>query len=354
MAYTTAYTSAFELKSFDFQGVIHEDVMDDLFNIDPVDLPFMDMCGRESSSNPYKSWVQEWLAPPNINNMIVEGAKAGDPAAFDMKRIGNHHQISEKVVMVSDRANAVDNIGYGERLAHELMVRQKELKRDMEAILLSPKGSVEMVTSASLGAAVAGETAGAPAMIHDNNSDGATTGNFANGIFPDVSGLAASRALTETLIRNMDETCYTAGGEPTILMSTPKMIRGISEYLFTASARIATLMSDANNRDGKYGKQGVTAIGAVNIFTSDYSTLELVPNRFQQSYNNAGTLNVDVFLFDPRYWAVSYLQGIETHPLAREGSAERRQITVDYTLMCMAQKSSGVICGINPALAVTA
>ena len=347
----TAYTSAFEMKSVAYGGVIHEDVLNELFNIDPIECPFMDMCGRETSKNPYKSWVQEGLAAPSLANKRVEGAAAGSTVAITESRIGNHHQISDQVVMVSDRASASDGIGYADRLAHEVMIKQKELKRDMEAILLSPQGSVEMVTTTS--STVAGETAGAPSMIADANSDGATTGAFTSGIFADVASYSASRGLTETLIRNIDETVYSAGGEPSILMSTPRMIRGISEYLFSASARIATLMSDAKSTEGKYGKQGATAIGAVKIFTSDYSTLELVPNRMQQTYTNVSA-NVDVFLFDPQYWAISYLQGIEAHPLARVGTAEKRQLSVDYTLMCLSQKASGVICAINPTTAVVA
>ena len=48
----TAYTSAFEMKSVAYGGVIHEDVLNELFNIDPIECPFMDMCGRETSKNP--------------------------------------------------------------------------------------------------------------------------------------------------------------------------------------------------------------------------------------------------------------------------------------------------------------
>ena len=57
----TAYTSAAELKAVAFQGVIREEVMSELFNIDPIDLPYQDMAGREDSGNPYKSWIVETL-----------------------------------------------------------------------------------------------------------------------------------------------------------------------------------------------------------------------------------------------------------------------------------------------------
>ncbi len=346
-----APTTAFDMKSIDFQGVIHEDVMNEIFNIDPIALPYQDMAGRESSDNQYKSWVTEDLVAIKTDNRVLEGVDAGTPITVVQARIGNHHQISEKVVSVSDRSNEVNTIGYANRLAHELMIAQKSLKRDMEAMLLSNQASVEMKTTSTT---AVGAAAGCSNMIAAGNRQGVTSGGaFSGGIFSAIVPVA-SRGLTEKMIRDADEAAYNAGGNPSVLMSTPKMIRGISEYMFTASARIATLMSDANVRKGKYGNQGATAIGAVQVFTSDFGTYELVPNQQQQNYDNGGTPNVTVFLFEPRYWAVSYLQPITVKPLGATGSFERRHMTVDYTNMCLAPKSSACIMAINPATAVVA
>ena len=351
MATPEIQTTAADLKAVAFQGLIREDVLSELFNIDPIALPYQDMAGTESSSNPYKSWVTETLAPIDLTNAKSEDAVAGFDADTGVEqRIGNHHQISGKLADVTDRANYVDTIGYSNRMAHELMNKQKELKRDMEAILLSNQASVEMKTTTT---AAVGKTAGCAAMIADANSYNGTTGAFSNGIFAAVTPGAAT-GLTETILRDNAEVCYSAGGNPTILMSTPSMIRKISEYLFTASARVATFMNTAANKQGQYGHQGATAVGSVNVFTSDFATLELVPNQQQQAYDNSGTPCVNVYLFDPRYWAVSYLQGIMAKPLARTGTFERKQLTVDYANMCLAPKSSGVLVGINPALALTA
>lgn len=343
-------TTAYDMKAIDFQGVIHEDVMNEIFNIDPVALPYMDMAGRESSDNQYKSWITEDLAAPTANR-VLEGSAAGATVAITQARIGNHHQISEKTVSVTDRANAVNTIGYANRLAHELMVKQKELKRDMEFMLLSNVASVEMKTTATV---ATGQAAGCANMIAAANRQGVTSGGaFSNGIFSAIVPVA-SRGLTEKMIRDADEAAYTAGGQPSVMMSTPKMIRGISEYMFTASARIATLMNDASVKKGRYGNQGATAIGAVQVFTSDFGTYELVPNQ-QQGYDNPTTnTTVSVFLFEPRYWAVSYLQPITVKPLGATGGFESRLMSVDYTNICMAPKSSACIMALNPATALTA
>jgi hypothetical protein len=341
-------TDTFNLKSVDFGGIIHEDVMNKVWNIDPIDLPYQDLAGvGEPFKNTYKSWVKESLAAPDITNARVDGADAGAAGSSTEERIGNHIQLSDKVVKVSTGAQAVDTIGYANRLVHELMIKQKELKRDMEAILLSNQASVEMTD------VVAGKTAGIGAMFETNIINGATAG-FATGIFPAPTP-GAARALTEEDLRDGSEAAYTAGGNPTKLMSTPKMIRKISEYLFTAAARIATLMSDANSSTTKnYGKQGVTAIGAVNTFVSDFGTLELVPNRLQQTYLVGPTACVNVYMLDPDYWDVSYLQGIKTEPLAKTGTADNRQMSVYYGNLALQEKSSAVVMGINPSLDLTA
>lgn len=343
-------TSAYDMRTVAYQGIVHEDVMDKIWNIDPVDLPYMDMAGTgERATNMYKSWVKESLAAPDITNAKIDGDEAGAADTYTEARVGNHIQLSDKVVSVSTGARAVDAIGYGDRLVHEMMIRQKELKRDMEAILLSNQASVEMTES------TAGKAAGCGAMFSTNIINGTTAG-FANGIYPAPTP-GAARALTEDDIRNAAQAAYAAGGDPSKLMSTPSMIRKISEYLFTSAARVATLMSDVGQSGGSnknYGKQGVTAVGAVNTFVSDFGVLELVPNRTQQTYLASATACVNVYLFDPDYWDVSYLQGIQTEPLAKIGTADKRQMTVYYTNIAAQEKSSAVIMGINPALAMAA
>lgn len=323
--------------------------MQEIFNIDPVDLPYMDMAGSADSDNPYKEWVKESLAAPAIPTPIVDGADAPATGTFTESRIGNHHEINAKTVKVSDRAREVDTIGYSDRLIHEIMIRQKELKRGMETGLLSNKASVAATD------VVAGQYAGCGAMFQTAaNIINGTAGGFSAGIFTAPTP-GAARALTETDIRAGMAAAYKAGGNPTLMMSVPEMIQKFSEYLFTASARIATVMSEATVKQGKYEKQGISAVGAVNTFVTDFGTLQLVPNRTQIQYTVGGvTTCANVYMFDPRYWEVSYLQGIRTAEVGRTGLAATRLMSVDYTNCALQEKSSAVVMGANTALAVTA
>ena len=347
----TGTTLVKTLKDVDYEGIIHEDVMDELFNIDPIDLPYQDMAGKgEAAKDFYKSWVKEHLKAPDLNNAHIDGDVAPDAGTFNEERIGNHIQLSIERVKVSTGARLVDTIGYSDRLAHEITTRQKELKRSMEAILVSNQGSVAMTD------AVAGKTAGCGAMFETNIING-TAGGFANGIYTAPTPGAAA-ALTEDAVRDAAEMAYTKGGNIRILMSVPKVIRKFSEYALSAAARMATLMTDASPQqarvDGKYGKKGVTAVGAVNTFISDFDTLEFTPNRMQQLYDNGGTDCANVYLFDPEYWDVSYLRGITTEELAKEGTSDSRMMNVYYLNMALQEKSSAVIMGVDPTQTVTA
>jgi hypothetical protein len=324
--------------------------MNQIWDISKIPLPLTDMIGTESSKNEYKEWTVDALAQPNITNAVVDGADATGNNTVLGARVGNHHQISQKVVQVSFRADVSDIIGRTKETSYQVMRRQQELRRDVDAIALVNQASV-----ADDGNSIAGKAGGLPTWLVTTTSNGATTG--ANGGFSTATGLTVARtpgdnrAMTETMVRDAVQGVYTQGGDPTMMLSIPGIIRKFSEYLFTSSARVATLMSD----QGKSAEQA-TALGSVNVFVTDFATLKLVPNRLQQKYmSNGGAVAVaDVFVIDPTYLALSYLKGYRTEDLAKIGLSERKQMSVDWTLICNTEKSHAIIGDINPLLAVTA
>jgi len=83
--------------------------------------------------------------------------------------------------------------------------------------------------------------------------------------------------------------------------------------------------------------------------------LKLVPNRLQPTHKDSGgSIDVaDVFILDPSYLSLSYLKGYRTEDLAKTGLAENKQMSVDWTLKVLTEKSHAIIGDINPASAVT-
>ena len=342
---STANLDSADLKAVTKGGLIREDVMDKIWDISKIPLPFTDMIGSTTSKNEYKEWTTDELAAPDLTNAVVDGSDASGNNTALGKRVGNHHQISDKVVRVSYRADASDVIGRTKELAYQLMRRQQELKRDVEAICLSNQASV-----ADNGDSVAGKVGTLPSWLATNHYGGGTAGGFSTSTGLTVARVpaAAAIALTEDLIRDCVEEIYSNGGDPTKLMTVPAIIRKISEYLFTSSARVATIMSD----QGK-SKESAAALGSVNVFVTDFGTLTMIPNRLQQTYT-ATTLCADVFILDPEYLSMCYLQGYRTDMLAKTGLAENRQMSVDWSLIVHTEKAHGIIGNISTTAAVTA
>jgi len=344
---SSANLDSADLKGVAFGGLINEDVMQKIWDISQIPLPFTDSIGSGSAKQEYKEWTRDELAAPDLTNAVIDGSDAtgNDTATGD--RVGNHHQISQKVVRVSTRAQESDTIGRANELAYQVMRRQQELKRDVEAIALSNQASLADTGSA------AGTTGGFPAWIETTAYHGAVTGadggfNTSTGVV-DARTVGNHRGLTEELVRDVVEGVYQEGGDPTKLMSTPSVIRKFSEYMFTSSARVGTLMSDQGKSTEK-----ATALGAVNVFVTDFGTLTMVPNRLQQTYtSNDATTVADVFIYDPEYVSLCYLHGYRTEPLAKTGLADNRMMNVDWALVVNTEKAHGLIGDVNPATAVT-
>jgi hypothetical protein len=341
---STANLDSADLKAVTFGGLINEDVMQQIWDISKIPLPFTDRIGSDTCKNEYKEWTTDELAAPDLTNAVVDGSDASGNDTKTGSRVGNHCQISTKVVRVSTRAQESDTIGRSNELSYQVMRRQQELKRDVEAIMLSRQAS-----AADDGNTTAGKSAGLCGWLVTNDFRGAggSAAGFGNGIVA-APQAGTARALSETLVRDCVQSVYTQGGDPTVMMSVPGVIRKFSEYLFTSSARVATLMAD----QGKSGSPA-TALGTVNVFVTDFGTLDLVPNRLQQ-LNDLSTDTADVYILDPQYLSIAYLHGYRTEPLAKTGLADVRQMAVDWTLIVHTEKAHGVIADIDPTLAVTA
>jgi hypothetical protein len=346
---STANLDSADLKGVLVGGLIREDVMNKIWDISRIPLPFTDMVGTASAKNSYKEWTTDELAAPDVTNAVVDGSDATGNNTATGLRVGNHHQISDKVVRVSYRADASDTIGRAKELSYQLMRRQQELRRDVEAIALENQASV-----ADNGDAIAGKVGGLPSWIATNYTPrtGGSAGGFATGTGLTVAFTPATAvaALTEAEVRDRIEDVYNEGGNASKMMTIPGLVRKFSEYLFTSSARVATLMSDQGKSQEK-----AAAMGSVNVFVTDFGTLDLVPNRLQQKQTTASADDsAIVFYLDPEYLSLCYMKGYRTDPLAKTGLAENRQMCVDWSLIVNTEKAHAMSTDIDFTAAVTA
>ena len=337
------------LKSVQYGGLINEEVMQKIWDISKVPLVLQDMIGTDDAGNEHCEWTIDELAAPDLSNAYADGhtITTEDDSAVG-NRVGNHCQNSMKVVRVSTRARNSNVIGQSDALSYQLIRRQQELRRDVEAIALTSQASVADLRGT--GAAI-GKAGGLGSWIATATANVTSGGGFSLSTGLTTTPTATKAALTEDNVRDVCQTVFDNGGNPSIFMSGTSVIRKFSEYLFTSSARVATLMSD----QGK-SREAAAAVGSVNVFVTDFGiTLELTANRLQQADASVGDGTAyNGYIIDPEYLRVAYLTGYHVEALAKDGLADKRMMHVDWTLKCLNEKALGMIAAIDPAVDMTA
>jgi hypothetical protein len=328
-------------KTYDVT-TIREDLQDAFISLSPTETPFMSAIGRKTAANTYFEWTEVDLASPAANRVKEGEAAPGNDAPTNGKRLGNYTQISDKVVEVSSTADAVNGAGDIQTLAKQVAFKLKELKRDMEVMLLSN------IAADAGGADEARITAGLPAFLRSNVDRSTDTVDGAN---PTLSGTTAGypnaaatdgsvRALTEDMLKSVIAKCWDNGAEPSIVLCGSAVKQKISSS-FTGSA---TKYQDMAGRK--------TLSAAIDVYVSDFGDLTIVPTRFLETRtaNSETIAGRDVFILDPNYARIAYLSNVKQTPLAKTGHAERRLIAVEYGLQVDSEKAHGVIADINGAL----
>ena len=319
-------------KSYDVK-TIREDLQDAMISISPTETPFQSAIGRKSVTNTSFEWSEVDLAAPAANRVLEGEAAPGNDAPTNAVRLSNYTQISDKVVEVSDTNQKVNGVADAQTVAKQIAYKLKELKRDMEVMLLSNVAAVPG------DATTARVTAGLPAFLRtnvDRGTSGAsgtlsgTTSGYVNAAATD----GTPRALTEAILKSVIAQCWDNGAEPSIVLCGSAVKQKISST-FTGSA------TKFKNVDDK------KVVAAVDLYVSDFGELQIVPTRFLETRTVAGR---DVFVLDPNYARVAYLQTVQQKPLARTGHAERRLISTEYGLQIDSQKAHGVIADINGTL----
>lgn len=311
-------------------STIREDLQDALISISPTETPFMSSIGRKSVSNTYFEWAEVDLAAPSTSNRVIEGENApATDAPTNAKRLGNYTQISDKIVEVTDTAEKVNGAGDAQKMAKQIAYKLKELKRDMEQMLVGDNNAA--VAGAS---GTARETASLSAFLQSNVDRG--TGGANGALSGGTSGAPTTaatdgtlRALTETMLKDVIASCWDNGAEPSIVLCGSGVKQKISST-FTGSATRYRDISDKK------------IVASVDVYVSDFGDLQIVPSRFVRSR--------DVFVLDPSYARIGYLSTTTQKPLARTGHSERRLISVEYGLQVDSEKAHGIIADINPSL----
>lgn len=323
--------NAATIETYD-NTVIREDLQEAYSMISPEETPFQMAIGRKKVTNTHFEWPVVSLAAVNASNRVIEGDDApGVDTGTLAVRLGNYTQISDKRVKTSHTTEAVDAAAEDiQKLSKQIVLKMKELKRDVEVMLL------DNVAAAPGSSGNARASAGFQTFLRTNTSlasggtlatlSGTTTG------YPDAAHVEGTTpvALTETAFKATIKSCWDNGGEPTLVLCNSN-----NKVVISGFTGNSTRYKDAIDR---------RLVSAIDVYTSDFGELQIVPTRFLRTLNAGGANDSYVVLFiDPNFARVAELEGTKQKPLAETGHSKDRLIWREFGLQVDNEAAHGMI-----------
>ncbi len=226
-------------------------------------------------------------------------------------------QIVTETLQVTGTAERVRKAGRKSELAYQIAKKGKEIKLDMEYMLVgTPLAKVQRTSS------VAGQAGNIYSYYKTNGSLGATgvapTGNGVN------TGTAGTlRTITEDLLLTASENIWRNGGQANTIHCNSTLKKYISKNF---KGRATQIQLDASNN---------TIAQAVDVYETDFGKYNIVNNRW---------FKVDALLmFDPKMHSLCYLREFSQFPLAKTGDSEKRQMLAEYTFRVNNELSGALI-----------
>lgn len=321
------------VETYDNVLLNREDLQEAYSMLSPEEVPFHDSIGARDVDSSRFDWPTLELAAPATDNRVPEGE---DGPAVDAPTLGtkwsNFTQISDKVVSVSHSAQATDASAEDvHRLMSQVSLKLRELRREVEQMLLQN-------IAADPGAAegTARVTAGLAAWIDTNVIDGGGTAadpafsGTTHG-YPDTAAVIGTPApIDEDKFNDLIEQCWKAGANPTMALVHGANKRVISKT-FTGNS---TRYQPAPEKE---------VYNAIDFYDSDFGRITIVPTRFMLPLDApSGSTSWPVFLIDPDYAKVAYLDKFQRKPLAETGHSVKMLVWGEYGLQVDNKDAFGI------------
>ena len=301
--------------SYDMTGIL-DDLVDQIFNIDPDDTPFLSKSTKTKASNTYHEWQTDALRA-SADNAHIEGGDTTADALTATTRLGNYTQIFKNAVSISGTDMALRKAGRGKEMLYQMGKGMKAHKLDIERALFLNNARV------AGSSVVARELAGAPAWLVTNlefeagNGGANPTGDGTNARTDDGTPVAFSQTRFDPAMQLIWEN----GGKPdTVYLSAFQMNLALG---FTG-----------NNAQRNTVKVGQVE-KMIDVYRTPWGVVEFVLSRENRAR--------DVFIFQDDMWKVAIARETKQEDLAKMGDNERKQIVTELTLECCNEKAHGAV-----------
>lgn len=314
------------LETFDSYDAVgnREDLQDKIYMVSPEKTPVVSSIRRFTATQRLHEWQRDSLLAPNKDNAVIEGDDRTGTPLTATSRVANTVQLFDKVAVVSSTQEKTKSAGRSSEMKYQVSKKMVELKRDIEAMVLSDNVAVAGNST------TARKSAGLGALVYTNISHGGAgaTPAHTSGLATTAQTAGTNRAFTETLLKTVLQACYTSSGEfPSLISMSPS-----HKTAFSAFTGIA-----ANRYNVSKGKQAVI-IGGADVYMSDFGELTAVPNYVQATANpNA------VFVLNPEYMGIAYLGGYKSEPLAKTGHTEKELVSAEACLVVTSETAQAAI-----------
>lgn len=301
-------------STYDAKGN-REDLSDIIYDISPTQTPVLTMIGKTKATGTKHEWQKHSLTAASSTNFVIEGDDATTDASTATTRIFNYCAISDKVALVSGTQEAVNSAGRRSEMGFQMENRMKELKRDVEKIILENNAEVAGTDT------LARECSGLQAWVKTNTNIAADA-TAATGDGTDAHSDGTARAVTESMVEGVLASCWDNGGEPTYGIMNSFQKRKFANFSGNSTRNV-----DASSKK---------LINSVDVYIDPLgSEIQIVPDHFAPT---------DVMYFiDPEKLKFATLRDFATSDLAKTGDSMRKQIIVEYTLeVCNEAAHGGV------------
>ncbi len=302
-----------------------EDLGDIIFDVSPDETPILSAMKKSKASNTLHEWQTDALAAAAAN-AAIEGDDASAAEITATTRLNNQTQIIEKSIVISGtQEKGMNNAGRASELAYQTARALKNIKLDAEFAMLD-NGIANGVGNAKVAgnATTAREMASLGTYLISNTSHG-TNGAVATGDGSDLITTGTDRDLDEAHLTAILSSCYTSGGNPSLLAVSATNKGRVSGFTGGGTRYVDT--------DDK------KLVNSIDVYVGDFHTLKVVPCRQLVGDN--------VYAIDPEYLACSELRPAQTKELGATGDNFKKQMLWEVTLEVCNEAAHGMICDTN-------
>jgi len=332
-------------------SAIKEDISSVIFNLDPDETPVLSNAGRRDVHNTLFQWQTESLPTSASTNKHIEGAKilevdAELDAGTATTLLNNYTQISWRNATVSGTLQSVSQHAKSQEMAHQMALRSKQLKIDIEKSILSHNPAIAGASGTArqseslphmlgrLGTA-GSAWASTDTSIHIDTSGGTLTvvATSATGAHTDSTTAAGSLpAMTEALFMGVANGVWDNGGNLDTVVCNGAIKREISDFAGRAASQIIVSPETVANN--------------VTLVQTDFGDCKVMLDRHM-----AVTNGVDVGFIDWDYLNVAFLRPFTSQVLGKQGDADVTNLLCEWGVMLSNSQSMGWMFDVNKTYA---